>query len=271
MFKLQSMLMATLGLSLAPFAAAQTSATCETLGNVYTDTNPTYAHCLPPSQNFGYTRIEGADARAFYGLLGVSGEAELYPAPLGTIGGAASAFQSYATFQDTFVVHAPVSTGFLEIDDSVTGLAGLLGTGSYTGSAEVYLEILSPYYGDHDFLVGEGSTSITADIPFYSNSPSYIYFRLFSEAGCEAYGNSSCNIFTNYLDTSRVTGYTVLDQSGNPIDASVVFGSGTDYNSISDDNRPSPVPEPSTIIMIVTGLAGVANVIRSRQIAVAQT
>lgn len=85
-----------------------------------------------------------------------------------------------------------------------------------------------------------------------------------TEGGFGISGVESCTVESDFYDTALIIGISLADTSGNPLDASITFASGTDYNAIAGDNpSPSAVPGPSALVLLGSGLAGLAELVPS--------
>jgi hypothetical protein len=101
-----------------------------------------------------------------------------------------------------------------------------------------------------------GTTQFTLNIPIAFGTPTDITFGLW--AGILP--SSSVGLLTpsagdtDFLGTVKLTGITVTDAGGNPIDDfGIVAGSGTRYGRFGVVN----VPEPATYVAMLFGLLGV--------------
>ena len=70
-------------------------------------------------------------------------------------------------------------------------------------------------------------------------------------------GDTFLSATANFANTGRIIGVALLDASGNVIpDRLVTADPGYHYNSLST----TTVPEPSSVVLVLTGLAGLSLV-----------
>jgi hypothetical protein len=274
--------------SLASLAQASTIAMCSTGGNVSNASGSSTATCSPADQSEGFpfnpgtwTRSESAAARAGYGILGVETSGQITsPNPLG--GGVATGASASASFTDTFTVTtSQVSSGFIDFTDEVDGNSSVTGSGTFAGALgsnpnnpyyssfdETYIyvnSVLNPSNSlgaDYFIFLTNGTTLATISIPFITSEGGSFTVTLNTVDSCGIGGGSSCTVINNYFDTSTITGYSLTDSSGNPINGTVGFGSGTNYDAIPSDTPSAVTPEPSSLALLGTGIFGLAVAVR---------
>jgi hypothetical protein len=223
-------------------------------------------------------RSEGRVAyMADYGRLGVYAYAAASlaePAAFGAI---------YAAFHDTWIVQPPNPAmlgafGTLEITMSVSGSWYGNGnpdipTDNRANAMLSFVENVSDDITRHrdtwwrlagsPDVNGDGSVSgsRTWSIPFAFGYPFYVGFKLGAGAmGCCSSGAWIPSAEVDFLHTAEWSGFGVFDSRGMPVsDYALITASGHDYRSAGAPGGPgsSPVPEPSTVILLAAGLAAV--------------
>ncbi len=247
-------------------------------------TGPSAALCSPPDQVVtgpgGWVRSETSQARAGYGVLGVEGRGTIVGNEFGT------STTATATFGDElFFTSATAFTGFLEVSDVINGVVLITGTGSYDVATNNPAENAAYFLletGDSDGDGSSGNQRVTASpfqvsltIPISSNplpvngvytAYAGIQADLTTATFCQLTGpGSKCSVLSDFFDTSRITGVTVLGSNGQPLDVTITSASGTNYNDIPGDTpSPSAVPEPSNIALFGSGLVGMLGMVRRR-------
>jgi hypothetical protein len=162
-----------------------------------------------------------------------------------------------ASFGDGFTVTGGPSEGFVVFSIAVDG------TNSTSCSAAIQTQFSCFGQAAFETIQINGTTNlvngpgiVTGESFFVSGVTSIIDVLLTAEADCGAsVGMNVCTSTANFLDTARVTGYTIEDINGNPVSgASAVFASGTDYNHI-----PTTTSEPSSLAMLGIGMLALAG------------
>jgi hypothetical protein len=276
------------------FASPFTVSTCATgIGtNASTDeSTATSASCQPPVDTStgpnSFILAETTLANADYGLLGVEarGTASTNQWQFQYFSGPIEDGAATASFSDSFTVSSSSAfTGFLVVSDAVSGV----GYTDCTGSC--FFEPDNPNYNEAQVtLSGNDATrgADTGELPVSGPSPFLVSLSIpigatsmqngtYSDAGtftetleagtyCQMMSLGQCDSFMDFLDTSRVTGISLVDANGNPLDASISWASGTDYNAIPDDTQ-SPTPEPGSLALLGSGLICLAGLVwRKRQ------
>jgi hypothetical protein len=235
-------------------------------------TGTSTADCTPfISVNNGTITTAGGQAHAGYGVLGVEANGTVD----GTIVGATTASYDVASFQDPFTITSSAPfTGFLVISDTLYGFGTITGSGSFTTDPS------NPAENAAYLLVGSsGNQRDTGPSPFVVTSTSAIsatvdYNGRYVTGGtlvadlttasfCQLTGPGDCNVDMDFYDTSIITGMSLVDANGIPLDATITFASGTDYNDIPNpDATTPPVPEPSTLAFVSSGLVGMVGFVR---------
>ena len=101
--------------------------------------------------------------------------------------------------------------------------------------------------------LGTGSSTITITSPIVNGS-TQLQFSLFTDATAVC-PNTFCMSEADFLDPTSITSASVDDANGQLVpDASLISQSGFNPNAVNT----ASTPEPSSIIMLCTGLAGFA-------------
>ena len=146
------------------------------------------------------------------------------------------------------------------------------GYGNYTfvsGQLETAIDGTSVF-----FTLGNGSTPTSQSYAFSAADFVAIGGGLYQYSGtigedltvsgsCIA-DVGTCNVYTDYYDTAQVTGLDFTNTAGSAISGTLTTGSGTDYNAIPPDTPSAVTPEPSTLVLLGTGMACLAGAIRRR-------
>jgi PEP-CTERM motif len=213
--------------------------------------------------------VAGPNDLGVYGLA--AGSADL------TNPGGGSA-QSIATFSDTLAVSGP-STGFLDVTEDIEGDSIDLNFGSGSSLTETFLRLFANQgnacvnsISNGDSIAGcgilEDGPNNTFLLPYTlaSNGTTTFGGEFFTFDNCSAAaasGFNSCFGQASFLDTAQIVSITVEDSNGNLVPGATVTSlSGVDY---SLPVQPTATPEPSTLVLLGTGLAGMGSAFLKRR------
>jgi len=236
-------------------ARAQSSLSTEAIleqhvGMVYcNNSGTTFASC---SGDNGPS-VGNASAIARYGLLGGYAQSVVFGP-----GSFALDAISGANFYDYFTVSGGPSQGYLVFTFATTGTNSA--TCVDTTGAQFACDPLGPAdailaVNGINTVLPNGPDTVVAAVGF-NGDQGFLQTSLTAEAMCGTDtspqpGSTECTATSNFIDTVRVTGFTIEDSNGNPItDATVTFASGTNYDNIS------ATPEPPTFLLVGAGLLG---------------
>jgi FHA domain/PEP-CTERM motif len=195
-----------------------------------------------------------ASARAAFGLLGAYASSLVNGPGIFSL----EAF-SQAGFSDGFSVTGGPSNGYLIFSFFTSGMASTVCVDTTTA-----LFACDPLGPAGAGIAVNGAVNPLPSVPFtfseaipFNGGSGGIDVTLTASAVCGTFSNpadagaTACTSISNFIDTARVTGYTIEDANGNPVSGTtVVFDSGTNYNDI-----PVDTPEPSSLTLIGTGIA----------------
>jgi hypothetical protein len=183
-----------------------------------------------------------------------------------TFGGSGSAEVDFL-YQFT-ITGAPIGGGTVVFSGSIDGTASDTCDGASTCSNGALLESYEPY-GGYSFPETIVGSPYGNQLPLYP--PTNYSFRisevlspgsstflfgmgLITSASCNNNSLSWCTADTDFSHTLQITGAQVYDSNGNLVpDASLISESG--FN-------PNAVPEPSSFLLLGSGLLGIATISR---------
>jgi hypothetical protein len=188
---------------------------------------------------------------------------------LGGIGGGANSFGSII---DYFGVGNDVPAGsFLSITYSAdaNGTSGHTLNSNWSSSISTGLEINSGSFAFPETctngtgatgLNGSFATTCTTTVPITSLDVIGVTLQLIASAQ-----SNDGQALLDAANTVKLSSVLIVDSHGNPLsDIQLYDASGYDYNAVGDPVPPSPVPEPSAILLFATGSLGLVNRIRAR-------
>ena len=222
------------------------------------------------SGGFAESSAEGA-ARANFGSLGAeffsSTAAGTELPPDGSLFPAAQTFGfAQAKSIDTLTITGSTSSGFLDVHFALGGTLDLLtiepvGRSSTSvrlqvaGSSDFFIKSLDSFDGASE------RGDLTFRLPYFGNLANLeISFQAEGFCGNTRAGNLTnvgCMTTASFLGSADVIGLDVFDLDGNFVpDAIAISESGFDYQA--GFQQPPEIPEPSTMLLFGTGLAGLA-------------
>jgi hypothetical protein len=194
----------------------------------------------------------------------------------------ASGAGAYAQFQDSLYLAGSPDTGILALKVNVSGLgftqsqnlgfaSGFLGV--YGGS-----DLPTPPSGSCVVFAFGGDSGASdcgsvvgainlLNVPYVlqagDTAPLSLSFEADDECATQASGDNgylvgSCSALLEYIDTAEITSIVVEDSSGNPVPGATA----TSLNGIDYNLPPSTIPEPGSIVLLASGLVGVARLIK---------
>ncbi len=107
-------------------------------------------------------------------------------------------------------------------------------------------------------LLASGSGECTVRIGVKPGERVALEMTMRVEANVRFFGSAQVDA----SQTGTITNLQFLDQNSNPLPGVITGESGTVYPS---GGAPAPVPEPSTLILLVSGVAGLAGLTRRRR------
>lgn len=200
-----------------------------------------------------------AQARAMFGDLGTAATLEgscavADPSIVNCQAFAGSSGFANAGFVDRVTVSNAPSSGFLALSFTTSGFNQVACNGLDACS------VATTWYstGNGQTYLPNGTSTYTIDYG-YSDGSGLVQLFLESDVACQAGDTFSCGAISNFIDTLQVTGLSVLDANGNPVEGAIITAdSGTDYNALT--LAPVPASEPSSLMMLGVGLLGLAGV-----------
>lgn len=191
-----------------------------------------------------------AEATASFGSLGTSARSVVVNG-LGFFNGTSEAF---ASFDDTFTIAGGPASGFLDFALSTSGSSDVICVDTTSIGCNPFGPAFTLLRINNGSVINvqlpNGVDFLDAIVP-YSNSAATLDVDLETEVICGApsslvNGSTTCTAESNFFDTAKVTGVTILDANhGLVAGAIATSASGTDYNNVST----TAVPEPSSVIL----------------------
>jgi hypothetical protein len=170
-----------------------------------------------------------------------------------------------SSFSDTFTITNAPANGelvlHLQVDGSNTIICNGLQESFVCGNSKANSQLLAP---GADTDVGSSGGIFTESFAIAGSGKVPVSIELRTYAACLIGTSTVCDASSDYYDTATVISLAVFDSQGNPVNEAVITAaSGTDYNNLTNSS-PVVTPEPSTLALLGTGLAGIASAARRR-------
>jgi hypothetical protein len=113
-----------------------------------------------------------------------------------------------------------------------------------------------------NYSVNNGVSTIQLPFTFGSPFEAQIYFYSLAQILTASGWTTGASATADFSNTAILSGISVRDSLGNPVDFSITSASGTSYTSSG------VVPEPATLTLMTVGLAGLSWVRRRHKMPV---